>query len=256
VLRLASLGALLALASGVVGAPAASGEHRARQHEVIDFGARRAAHLYAPARAPNSAPARAPLTLMLHGMCALPEYECPVFEPGTREHFLLCPPGPAACAGAGAMWTGRSDKLVERLNQAVGAAEERHPGALDPERRAIIGYSMGASAALRIVLAEPRRFQALMILNAGVAPSASDLRRSGPMRVALVSGDRDRSAGKLKRKAASLSKAGFDVRYFALEKTGHYFDAETARKLTEPLRWLTAAPSRGSGEPEKRERLK
>jgi predicted esterase len=170
-------------------------------------------------------------------MCALPEYECPIFEPGTRGAWLLCPPGPIACGGNGAMWTGDSKKLVAALQTFVDAAVDKHGAAIDARHRILIGYSMGASAALRIVLKEPGKFQGLVIVNAGVLPSAADLRRAGVARVALVAGERDRTATKLARHAQRLAKAGVDARYFALAKTGHFFDANSAALLKEPLSW-------------------
>ena len=96
---------------------------------------------------------------------------------------------------------------------------------------------MGASAALRVVLKEPGRFQTLVIVNASVLPSAADLRRAGVTRVAFVTGDRDRTAQKLKHHTARLVKAKVDARYFSLAKTGHYFDANSAALLRESLTW-------------------
>jgi predicted esterase len=204
----------------------------ARPAERVELGSRRPAVLHAPQ--PKQ---RAPLVVFLHGMCAAPEFECPFFEPGTRNAWLLCAPGPVACRPHGAMWTGDSNKLVRAMRTSVEAAVNRHGDAIDAGRRVLIGYSMGGSAALRIVLKDPGTFQALMIVNASVLPSAADLRRSGVVRLALVAGDKDRTAQKLKRHAARLAKAGVDARFFSLPKTGHFFDATTPALLSEALTW-------------------
>jgi predicted esterase len=213
----------------------------ARPVERLELGARRPALLHAPRSKKPAA-----LVVFLHGMCALPEYECPVFEPGTRDAWLLCPPGPLACGGNGAMWTGDSNKLVKAIRSSVDAAVARHGAEIDAARRVLVGYSMGGSAALRVVLKEPGKFQSLVIVNAGVLPSAADLRRAGVTRVAFVAGERDRTAQKLKHHAARLLKAKLDARYFSLAKTGHYFDANSAALLAESLSWAL------NGEPGKK----
>jgi len=222
------------------GALSADPDEPARPSERLDFGSRRPALLHAP-RKPGQP---APLVVFLHGMCALPEYECPVFEPGTRSAWLLCPPGPVACGASGAMWTGDANKLIKAITASSEAASAEHGAAIAAEPRTLIGYSMGATAALRIALKQPGTFQRLMIVNASVSVSAADLRRAQVTRIAFVAGERDRSAGKLKQSAQRLAKAGLDAQFFALAKTGHYFDARSAGLLTVPLTWLVSAKTR------------
>lgn len=227
------LRACAAVATVIAGSAASdAGANDARPAERLELPKRRPALLHAP-----SAKKPAPLAVFLHGMCALPEYECPIFEPGTREAWLLCPPGPIACGGNGAMWTGDGKKLVAAVQTFVDAAVAKHGDAIDTERRILIGYSMGASAALRVVLMDPGKFQGLVIVNASVLPSAADLRRAGVARVAFVAGERDRTAKKLARHAKRLAKAGVDARYFVLAKTGHFFDANSTALLKAPLTW-------------------
>jgi predicted esterase len=233
-LRVLRAGAAFAI--GIAGSAASdAGASDARPVERLELAKRRPALLHAP-----SAKQPAPLVVFLHGMCALPEYECPVIEPGTRDAWLLCPPGPVACGGSGAMWTGDSKKLVASMQTFVDAVVDKHGAAIDARRRVLVGYSMGASAALRVVLKDPGKFQGLVIVNASVLPSAADLRRAGVTRVAFVAGARDRTAAKLERHARRLAKAGVDARFFALAKTGHYFDANSAALLKEPLAWAVS----------------
>ena len=206
------------------------------QPERLDFGAKRPA-VYYPSRHDQ---VRRPLMVMLHGMCALPEYECPVFRGGaTADNWLLCAPGPAACAGGGAMWVGSTKTLIRAVAQPLQALGERHAERIDPRRKALVGYSLGAAAALRIAIAEPGQWSGLMIVNAGVEPSAATLRKAGVRRIALVAGERDRSAQKLKRAATRLKRAGVDAQYFSMGAVGHYFDASSEARMVEALKWLS-----------------
>jgi len=178
--------------------------------------------------------------VMLHGMCALPEWECPVFRAGaTADNWLLCAPGPAACAGGGgAMWVGSTKTLLRAVEDPLRALAERHPEQIDTGKRALVGYSLGAPAALRIALAQPGQWSGLMIVNASVEPSAATLRKAGVRRIALVAGDRDRSAPKLKRAATRLKRAGVDAQFFSMGAVGHYFDASSESRMVEALTWL------------------
>jgi acetyl esterase/lipase len=68
-----------------------------------------------------------------------------------------------------------------------------------------------------------------------VQPSASAVKAAQLWRVALVAGERDRSAAKLKRAARRLARAGVDARFFSLPATGHYFDRRSEERMVESL---------------------
>lgn len=192
----------------------------------------------AMAHAPLNGAVRAPVVVFLHGMCATPAWECPVFRGAAREAWLLCPAGPAACAGGGRMWVGSDGALERGLGQALDALRANGSD-VDAPRAAIIGYSLGAPAALRLASATRGRFRRLMIVNASVTPSAKQLERAGIERIALVAGARDRTAAALKTAASRLERAGVDARFFDLGPVGHYFDASSAERLEPSLAWLT-----------------
>jgi predicted esterase len=202
----------------------------------LEVGAKRPAWYHAPA----AEPARRPLTVFLHGMCALPEWECPVFQGATGSSWLLCPPGPAACEGGGAMWVGTNSALARRVDKSIDLLAEREADGVDLGRRVLVGYSLGAPAALRIALEQPGRWQRLMIVNAGTEPSAAQLKKAGITRIALVAGEADGTAAKLKRTAKRLASAGVEARYFSMGKVGHYFDRTSAERLTQALTWIGA----------------
>ncbi len=179
-----------------------------------------------------------PVVVMLHGMCALPEYECGAFRAGTTHMaWLLCPAGPTPCQGGGAMWSGPDSRLREVVRRAIEALRHRHPSA-SAERLALVGYSLGASAAQRLVARERAGFARIMFLNSGTVTYAEPLRQAGVTRVALVAGDRDMSTSKLKASARRLREGKMSARFFSLENTGHFFDPTSEERLVAPLNWL------------------
>lgn len=232
--------AFLALVAVIVTLPrsASSGDAHSG-FRTLEVGAKRPAWYH-----PHPSSERQPLTVFLHGMCALPEWECPVFRSATGSSWLLCPPGPAACEGGGAMWVGTNQALEQRIDKSVSLLVEREPNAIDLDRRLLVGYSLGAPAALRVALKQPGRYQRMMIVNASTEPSAAQLKKAGIVRIALVAGERDSTAPKLKKAAKRLAGAGVDARYFSMGKVGHYFDATSAERLTEAASWTLADWSR------------
>lgn len=223
--------AVLALATAL-SAPVSSGD-ATPGFRTLEVGGKRPAWYHAP-----KAEERRPLAVFLHGMCALPEWECPVFQPATGSSWLLCPPGPASCEGGGAMWVGTGSQLEKRVDKSVSLLAERE--SVDLGRRVLIGYSLGAPAALRIALGQPGRWQRLMIVNAGTQPSAAQLGKAGIRRIALVAGEQDATAAKLKKSAKRLAASGVDARYFSMGNVGHYFDQGSAERLREALAWIGA----------------
>lgn len=227
--------AVALLGAFVTRAPPAQSGDTVSGFLTLDVGGKRPAWYHAPK--PTE---RRPLAVFLHGMCALPEWECPVFQGATSSSWLLCPPGPAACEGGGAMWVGTGAALEKRVDKSVALLAASEPEKVDLGRRVLIGYSLGAPAALRIALAQPGRWQRLMLVNAGTEPSAAQLRKAGITRVALVAGDQDATASKLKKTQKRLAASGIDARYFSMGKVGHYFDASSAERLSEALGWIGA----------------
>ena len=181
-----------------------------------------------------------PLVVYLHGACITPEWECPFFARATSSAWLLCPGGPAPCPDwGGLMWAGSTPAFAKAVDDAVVALAAQAGGAsFGP--RALVGYSLGGPAALRIALHEPGRWQRLMIVNANVVPNPRQLAKAGIERLALVAGQRDAVAPKLRRGAAWLAQNDVDVRYFVLADMAHYYEPNSAQHLEEPLAWLMA----------------
>jgi hypothetical protein len=183
-----------------------------------------------------------PLTVMLHGMCATPEWECPFFRKGaTAAGGLLCVAGPAPCGGGpGSRWSGAPRALAKAVGAAMGELARRAPAGPGPgPERALVGYSLGAAAASALVAtATPGEWTSLMVVNASTLPTASQVRKAGIGRVALVAGEHDMTAPKLKRAARAFAAAGVEAKYFSLGPVGHYFGETTEAALEGPLRWL------------------
>ncbi|MFC1643289.1 hypothetical protein ACFL5O_11505 [Myxococcota bacterium] len=131
-----------------------------------------------------------------------------------------------------------SDKSLQSTLRRSLAALQQQSDTVDLQRKALIGYSLGASAALRAVTVAQGEWSGLMLVNAGLEPNATVLRAAGVKRVALVAGERDLSSPKLQRAAKRLLRGQVDARFFSLAATGHYFDASSEQRLLEPLLWL------------------
>jgi predicted esterase len=204
------------------------------QMQLLDFGEKYPAAWYPPCKTGT----HRPVLVMLHGMCALPQYECPVFSgDAQRTAWLLCPPGPVTCKGAGAMWTGSPTELSAVIARALTALKQTHPD-VNSDRKALVGYSLGASAALAIASHSGADYRGLLLLNAGLSPDPRAMKRAGIARVALVAGDRDMSRQKLRQAAKLLAASDFDARFFSLERTGHFFDASSPERVVASLAWL------------------
>lgn len=135
------------------------------------------------------------------------------------------------------MWTGSPKQLSGVIARALDALKKAHPQ-VDLERKALVGYSLGASAALRIASGSRAEYRGLLLLNAGLSPDPRAMRKAGLARIALVAGDRDMSRQKLRRAAKRLAASDIEARFFSLENTGHYFDAASHERMVESLAWL------------------
>ncbi|MEZ4222523.1 MAG: alpha/beta hydrolase-fold protein [Polyangiaceae bacterium] len=212
-------------------------------------GTKNPAYFYRPQRivaspqrivaSPQRSASPQPLVVYLHGACAYPDWECPFFTGASSSAWLLCPPAAAPCEGGGVMWAGSTTSLAGAVERGVVALEPKARG-VDLERRAIIGFSLGGPSALRIALHEPGRWQRLMVVNANVIPSPAQLKKAGIERVALVAGELDPVAPKLRRGASWLARQHVDARYFVIAKMGHYYDSRSTQQFQEPLAWLMA----------------
>ena len=134
------------------------------------------------------------------------------------------------------MWGGPPAKQAATQDAALRTLKSLYPDDTT-DGGVLIGYSLGAQAALAILAREPGHWRALMIVNSSNVPTPEQITRSGIHRIALVAGDNDGTAGKLSISAKHLKSAGFDAQYFSLGKVGHFFDGTTSAKMIAPLTW-------------------
>lgn len=230
---LLSLSAPLARADDAARRPDAPSATRAPF--TIDAGEHGVTALVVP---PAGAPAaKAPMVLMLHGMCDVPENECPAFGgSATAARFVVCPRADLACAGGGAIWSSRPEAR-SRVVDAV-LAKTSSSLAVDAARRTLIGFSLGAFVALDVAQRQKGGFKHLVLLGARVQPDAKKLKEAGVERVLLASGRHDMTRDHMIRVARRLEADGVTATYRSLGPVGHQFAPDMNAWLKEAFQWL------------------
>jgi predicted esterase len=163
-----------------------------------------------------------PVTVMLHGMCDVPENECPYFSGvATKTSWLVCPRATLSCAGGGAIWP--ASRRTELVEAAIARVAAEHPGEVDTEReRTLIGFSLGAFVAMDLANRAPSRWSRVLLLAAKVTPEPRALGR-GSSRFVFAAGDLDLSSAHMQRTARRLSADGIDATFLSLGRVGHRF---------------------------------
>lgn len=178
-----------------------------------------------------------PIAVMLHGMCDVPQNECPWFAPAVTPHaWLVCPRARIHCRGGGAQWSALRARTV---NAAVRRLEAARSGQVDGAHAGtLIGFSQGAYAALLIAESQPRRWSRLLLIAAPVWPSARNLRRHGIERMLLAAGDYDRTHRPMHVEAERLARHGYPARFMSLGKVGHTFPRDMKQRMADAVSWL------------------
>ncbi|MGE0324564.1 MAG: alpha/beta hydrolase [Polyangiaceae bacterium] len=174
------------------------------------------------------------VTIMLHGMCDVPQNECPSFASATSGDWLICPQASLGCNGGGATWNWKN--RVERVEAATGRAlDGRGVAANTP--RTLIGFSLGASTALEVAQNGHEHYDALVLIAGRIHPDAKKLKAHGVQRIVLAAGDFDGSAPHLRREANRLARAGIETRFMSLGRVGHQFARDMPAWLEDALSW-------------------
>ena len=141
----------------------------------------------------------------------------------------------------GASWMTRAarDSEIEDYVRYLDAVYGAALGSLEPQARIhVLGFSQGASTALRWALLGSARVDHLTLWGGDVPPEL-DLealrQRLGRLSLVLVAGERDRFYGpRIERDARTLADAGAAVRVVRFEG-GHRLDRSTLAALAEAV---------------------
>lgn len=163
-----------------------------------------------------------PVVVMLHGMCGLPERECPYFAGVVTKHaWLVCPRATMSCPGGGATWA--AVHRAEIVEEAIAGLAAAHPGEVDTEHdRTLIGFSLGAFVAMDLANHAPSRWARVFLLAAKITPEPRALAR-GTSHFVLGSGELDLSYAHMTRTARWLAGAGVEASFLSLGHVGHRF---------------------------------
>lgn len=222
---------------GVAPAPAPSGRVTRGWPEpgtrIELVGAKVTAEAWAPRRPP--AEGGAPVSLYFHGMTSRAELECGVASGATRLGWLLCADGNLPYGG-GFTWTNTGS--MPTVEAALSSLRGRFEGLVSARGGALIGYSIGGLAAVHVLERSTEPWAGLVMINTEVPVPVALVERRGVKRVALVAVRGDRSTEHLTKTAKALARRGVDARFFSYtSRHGHFFDEESAQKLTEPIAW-------------------
>ena len=183
-----------------------------------------------------------PVTLMLHGMCSAPQYECGAFADLASGSWLVCPRAPLPCPGTdGATWPWPYETSAASLDAAVGRVAALHPDEVEPGDGLLVGFSLGALAALDLAHHGDGRWRALVLVGADVYPDATALAQAGVLRVVMAAGEADMMFDPMQRAAAGLDAQGVPTRFVDLGAYGHEYPPDFAAKMDDAMRWVVAA---------------
>ncbi len=171
-----------------------------------------------PAKSENEP---APLILVLHGYDGQALSAATVWrlQKGMENFHILAPQAPMKKRRERVVstWTGQDDEsyLLHLLEQIIATHK------VNGQRIAIVGYSSGASMALRMALKYPSRFYACVAVGGGL--SLVGAQKPEGLHVFLLAGQKDRgfNQDKAKRLAKHLGDRGAKVEYAVVPGVDH-----------------------------------
>jgi pimeloyl-ACP methyl ester carboxylesterase len=181
----------------------------------------------------------APLTVLLHGICNNPKVTCGWFQPGDlAPSWQVCPAGNSPCGRDSYQWsTSPAPRLEEHVSSGLARVQERYGERISREGAVLVGFSLGAFAAVSLLSSGTRRFDGLVLVGASVAPTPEQIALAGVRRVAFAAGDFDSAAPAMRRAAAALEKQGIQARYESLGRTGHVIPDSTSAPIGRLIDW-------------------
>ena len=189
---------------------------------------------------PPSSPRAAPLMVMLHGMCDVPQNECPSFAvPSTAGRWLVCPRANIACDGGGAIWSGEPRTRAELVDRTVERMRTSFPGRFDEAAAStLVGFSLGSFVAVDVAQRSHGQWKNLLLIGAKVEPDARLLQLAGVQNVMLASGDRDMMKWHMVGVAARLQRRGVRATFVSMGNVGHWFADDMDQWLANAMQWF------------------
>ena len=180
-----------------------------------------------------------PLLLFLHGMCDVPQNECPELVAGaTSERFLACPTANLGCTGGGAIWSGDPKLRDANVEAAVARTRAAFPDRVAASGGTLFGFSLGSFVALDVAQRQKGGWKNLVLVGAKIEPDAAKLKAAGIESVLLGAGDGDMMKQHMLGVAKRLEKQGVRVRFLGMGKVGHWFSSDMEGWLSEGMAWL------------------
>jgi predicted esterase len=177
------------------------------------------------------------ITVMLHGMCDEPEYECPYFvDAVTHGSWLVCPRARLRCDGGGSIWPFES--FERDIEASVTRASASYPGEIDAASRTLVGFSLGAIRGMDLAHSGAGRWRSVVLIGAKIHPDAARLRAAGVERLLLVAGDYDMMKWQMAGEARRLVRQDYPAAFMSLGKIGHWFPKDFDERLARGLAWV------------------
>lgn len=161
-------------------------------------------------------------TLMFHGMCSKPDWECEHFRELDPGASLVCPRGPLSC-GQGGMWP-LGASFLDRIALGDQGVDLKHVTTCG-------GFSLGATRLLAWVETGEISCRNVVLVGGDVSPHAATLRKRGVEKLILAAGSADMVHPRLAAAAKRLARLGFDVSFVAFPGIGHSYPTNVAEVL-------------------------
>jgi pimeloyl-ACP methyl ester carboxylesterase len=203
---------------------------------------------------PRGATKPVPVYVALHGNFDKPEWQCSVWREVLGDSaFVLCPRGVRRADVAKSLdrWTYAAFARTEaEVLAALEVLERIHAPHVDSSRVALIGFSLGAAHAARLLEKHGARFRRAILIEGGDRGFSAGMARKflgaggdAVLFVCAQAGCPARAAGTVKL----LSAIGVRGRVASAGNVGHTYDGPVAELVGRELAWLWAtAPPAGA----------
>jgi predicted esterase len=206
-------------------------------------------HASAIVSVPQGAASPRPVLVALHGNYDRPEWQCQVWRAVTDSYpFVLCPRGlPRADApkSEDRYTYGALALTTAELEAGLSALEARFGQHVRPGPKVLVGFSLGAIHAAKLMVAEPAVYPRGLLIEGGEAWSAQSARRyreGGGERVLFACGQ-ETCRQRAKQAVALLERAGVSARVASGGKAGHTYDGAVQDAVAAEWTWLTSGAS-------------